>query len=214
MSTTSPSSPGGVEPEVVELVERAQGGDAEAFGALYDRYIDTIFGYVMRRVDSRETAEDLVGDVFLRAWERLDSFSWQGVDPVAWLVTIARNRVYDHYRASPTRYERPTDVAPDSVEVGPPEHPEQVAADREMTRTLGKALGRLKASHREVIELRFVHHFSVAETAGAMERSVGAVKALQYRALRALAREIEDHPGLARIAAAGLGNLIAALGAL
>jgi DNA-directed RNA polymerase specialized sigma24 family protein len=80
-----------------------------------------------------------------------------------------------------------------------------------MTRALGQALERLKDEHREVVELRFIHDLSVAETAAIMERSVGATKALQYRALRALASEVEGHPELARLAAAGLGGLLSVL---
>ncbi len=206
--------PDDVDREVVALVDRARDGDADAFAQLYDRYVDTIYGFVYRRVGHRETAEDLVGDTFMRAWRRLDTFSWQGVDIVAWFITIARNRVFDHYKAASSRYETPVDVAPDSGAVSAPDDPERVAAARDMATALGEALTELKDSHREVIELRFVHHCSVAETAEAMERTVGATKALQYRALRALARQIGDQPGLADIAAAGLGGLIAALGLL
>lgn len=204
----------GVDPEVVELVERAQAGDSEAFAQLYDRYLDIVYGFVYRRIGHRETTEDLVGDVFMRAWRRLDTFSWQGVDVVAWIITIARNRVYDHYKAASSRYETPVDVAPDSAAVEAPDDPERVATSRDMATRLGEALNQLKDSHREVIELRFVHNLSVAETAEAMDRTVGASKALQYRALRALAREISDEPGLAEIAAAGLGSLVAALGGM
>lgn len=200
-----------VDPEVVRLVERAQDGDAEAFGQLYDRYLDIIYGFVYRRVDSRETAEDLVGDVFVKAWGRLDTFSWQGVDIVAWLITIARNRVYDHYKASSTRYETPVDIAPESAAMAAPDDPERVTTSRDLAQALGAALKRLKDSHREVIELRFVHDLSVAEVAAAMDRTVGATKALQYRALRALAREVRDEPGLAEIAAMRLGTAALAM---
>ena len=74
------TAPTSVDPQVVALVERAQGGDEHAFAQLYDRYVDQIYGYVRRRVGSREVAEDLTGDVFLRAWRRFDRFQWQGVD--------------------------------------------------------------------------------------------------------------------------------------
>ena len=69
-----------IDPEVIRLVERAQAGDAEAFAQLYDRYVDQTFGYILRRVGHRQTAEDLTGDVVLRAYRRLSSFEWQGVD--------------------------------------------------------------------------------------------------------------------------------------
>jgi RNA polymerase sigma-70 factor, ECF subfamily len=209
--TTPARSPEVVDPDVVALVDRAKEGDARAFAALYDRYVDQTFAYVYRRVGHRQLAEDLVSDVFLRAYRRLSTFEWQGVDLGAWIMTIARNRVHDHFRSARFRLERPTEELRDDPAASGPEDPERVAVGRDLTRALGQALDRLKDEHREVVELRFVHDLSVVETAAIMDRSVGATKALQYRALRALASEVEDHPELARIAAAGLGVLISLL---
>lgn len=200
---------------VVALVDRAKEGDRAAFAELYDRYVDQIYGYVRRRVDSTELAEDLVGDVFLRAWKRLDTFEWQGVDVGAWLTTIARNRVFDHYKSARNRLERTTDTfherASDSTTT---DSPERIAMGRDMARSLGRALDLLKPDHREVIELRFVHDMGVSETAAVLGRTVGATKALQYRALRALAALVKDEPGLDRYVAAGIGSLMMILRAL
>lgn len=202
-----------VDPDVVALVDRAREGDAQAFAALYERYVDQVFAYVHRRVGHRQLAEDLVGDVFLRAFRRLSTFEWQGVDLGAWLVTIARNRVHDHFKSARFRLERSTDEVRDpDTAAATPDDPERIAVARDLTRALGTALAGLRDEHREVIELRFVHELSVAETAAVMDRTVAATKALQYRALKALAAECEGHPELARIAASGLGALIALLG--
>jgi RNA polymerase sigma-70 factor, ECF subfamily len=207
--TTSPST---IDPEVVALVDRARTGDAQAFAELYDRYVDQIFAYVYRRVGHRQLAEDLVGDVFLRAFRRLSTFEWQGVDLGAWITTIARNRVHDHFKSARFRLERTTDEvrepAPTSQST---EDPERIAVARDLARALGAALEDLKGEHREVIELRFIHDLSVAETAAIMERSVGATKALQYRALKALTGACQDHPELAKLAATGLTGLLALL---
>lgn len=201
-----------IDPEVVSLVDAAQHGDAQAFAALYDRYVDQVFAYVYRRVGHRQVAEDLVGDVFLRAYRRLSSFSWQGVDLGAWLMTIARNRVHDHFKSARFRLERPTDEVADNVLPQPPgDDPERVTVARDLARSLGQALEGLKDEHREVIELRFVHDLSVSETASVMGRTVGATKALQYRALKALTAAVSDHPELARLAATGLTGLLALL---
>ncbi len=203
-----------IDQEVVRLVERAQGGDAEAFAQLYDRYVDQTFGYILRRVGHRQTAEDLTGDVFLRAYRRLSTFQWQGVDLGAWIMTIARNRVHDHFKSAKFRLERSTDVIVESPAEPSADDPERVAVARDMARALGQALEQLKDEHREVIELRFVHNLSVAETAEVMNRSVGACKALQYRALRALEDEVRDVPGLNAIATIGLTGLVTLLRAL
>ncbi|WP_052664479.1 sigma-70 family RNA polymerase sigma factor [Nitriliruptor alkaliphilus] len=201
-----------IDPEVVALVDRARTGDAQAFADLYDRYVDQIFAYVYRRVGHRQLAEDLVGDVFLRAFRRLSTFEWQGVDLGAWITTIARNRVHDHFKSARFRLERTTDEVREPAPSGQShEDPERIAVARDMARALGAALEGLKGEHREVIELRFIHDLSVAETAAVMERSVGATKALQYRALKALSGAVQDHPELAKLAATGLTGLLALL---
>ena len=205
---TATADAGTLDPEVVQLVDRAKGGDGEAFARLYDRYVDQIFGYVYRRVGQRQTAEDLTGDVFLRAFRRLDTFEWQGVDVGAWIMTIARNRVHDHFKSARFRLERTADETPEDPAPSGPDDPERVTEARDMARALGQALERLKDDHREVIELRFVHDMSVAETAAVMGRTVGATKALQYRALRSLANEVKDVPGLSELAMLGLGSLL------
>ena len=200
-----------IDPELVDLVGRAQGGDGAAFAQLYDRYVDQTFGYVYRRVQHRQTAEDLTSDVFLRAFRRLDSFEWQGVDLGAWIMTIARNRVHDHFKSARFRMERSTDQTPEDPTPGVDDDPERVAMGRDMARALGRALENLSDDHREVIELRFVHDRSVAETATIMGRTVGATKALQYRALKALAAEVKDTPGLSDIATLGIAGMLALL---
>lgn len=201
-----------IDQEVVRLVARAQDGDAEAFAQLYDRYVDQTFGYILRRVGHRQTAEDLTGDVFLRAYRRLSTFEWQGVDLGAWITTIARNRVHDHFKSARFRLERTTDeVREPAPESHTADDPERIAVARDLARALGAALDGLKDEHREVIELRFIHDMSVAETAAVMDRSIGATKALQYRALKALTGAVQHHPELAKIAATGLTGLLALL---
>ncbi len=203
-----------IDPEVVDLVSKAQGGDNAAFAMLYDRYLDQTYAYIQRRVRHRQTAEDLTGDVFLRAFRRLESFEWQGVDLGAWIMTIARNRVHDHFKSARFRLERSTEIDAERHGNSRLDRPEDVTEARDMARSLASALDQLKDDHREVIELRFVHNLSVAETATVLERTVGATKALQYRALKALAEIVKDEPGLAELAAGGLATIIAALSIL
>ena len=208
------SAPEAIDPEVVELVERARDGDQHAFAQLYDRYVDQVYGYVRRRVGNREVAEDLTGDVFLRAWRRFDRFQWQGVDLGAWLTTIARNRVHDHFKSARFRLERSVDDVGDRDEGPRVDQPERVAEARELARSLASALDQLKDDYREVIELRFVHDMSVTETAAVLGRTVGATKALQYRALRALAQIVRDEPGFEAFLTLGASGLLMLLGML
>lgn len=180
--------------EVWALIERAQAGDGAAFGLLYDRYFDTVFRFVYFRVGNRQLAEDLTADTFLRALKRIGSFTWQGRDLGAWLVTIARNLVADHFKSGRYRLEVTTgDVLDaDRPDRGPEGSPEAAVIDHITNVDLLKAVKQLNPEQQECIVLRFLHGFSVAETAQAMSKNEGAIKALQYRAVRALARLLPD----------------------
>jgi RNA polymerase sigma-70 factor (ECF subfamily) len=180
--------------EVWALIERAQAGDGAAFGLLYDRYFDTVFRFVYFRVGNRQLAEDLTADTFLRALKRIGSFTWQGRDLGAWLVTIARNLVADHFKSGRYRLEVTTgDVLDaDRPDRGPEGSPESAVIDHITNVDLLKAVKQLNPEQQECIVLRFLHGFSVAETAQTMSKNEGAIKALQYRAVRALARLLPD----------------------
>lgn len=186
--------PGDAAAEVWELIERAQSGDGTAFGLLYDRYFDTVFRFVYFRVGNRQLAEDLTSDTFLRALKRIGSFTWQGRDLGAWLVTIARNLVADHFKSGRYRLEVTTgDVLDaDRPERGPEGSPEAAVIDHITNVDLLRAVKQLNPEQQECIVLRFLHGFSVAETARTMGKNEGAIKALQYRAVRALARLLPE----------------------
>jgi RNA polymerase sigma-70 factor (ECF subfamily) len=186
--------PGDAAAEVWALVERAQAGEAEAFGLIYDRYVDTVFRFVYFRVGNRQLAEDLTSDTFLRALKRIGSFTWQGRDLGAWLVTIARNLVADHFKSGRYRLEVTTgDVLDADREArGPEGSPEASVVDHITNVALLTAVKQLNPEQQECIVLRFLQGFSVAETAQTMGRNEGAIKALQYRAVRALARLLPD----------------------
>ncbi|MCX4469846.1 RNA polymerase sigma factor SigX [Micromonospora sp. MW-13] len=195
-STGYPSRPDPSDPatEVWTLVERAQAGEAEAFGLIYDRYVDTVFRFVYFRVGNRQLAEDLTSDTFLRALKRIGSFTWQGRDLGAWLVTIARNLVADHFKSGRYRLEVTTgDVLDaDREDRGPEGSPEAAVVEHITNVALLTAVKQLNPEQQECIVLRFLQGFSVAETARAMGKNEGAIKALQYRAVRALARLLPD----------------------
>ena len=186
--------PGDAAAEVWGLVERAQAGESEAFGLIYDRYVDTVFRFVYFRVGNRQLAEDLTSDTFLRALKRIGSFTWQGRDLGAWLVTIARNLVADHFKSGRYRLEVTTgDVLDaDREDRGLEGSPEAAVVDHITNVALLTAVKQLNPEQQECIVLRFLQGFSVAETAQTMGKNEGAIKALQYRAVRALARLLPE----------------------
>jgi RNA polymerase sigma-70 factor (ECF subfamily) len=191
-SPSTPSEPTGELATVMDIVRRAQGGDSEAFGELYDRYVDVVYRYVHYRVSSTALAEDLTSETFLRALRRITSYTWQGRDFGAWLVTIARNLIADHYKSGRYRMEVATS---DLVEAGADrseEGPEAEVLAGLTNAALLDAVKRLNSEQQECIALRFLQGMSVAETAQIMGKNEGAIKALQYRAVKSLARLLPE----------------------
>jgi RNA polymerase sigma-70 factor (ECF subfamily) len=170
------------------LVTAAQGGDGEAFGELYDRYVDVVHRYIAFRVNNHALAEDLTSETFLRALRRISSFTWQGRDFGAWLVTIARNLITDHYKSSRYKLEHTTS---DLIEAGHDrgqDGPEGEVLAGITNAALLDAVKQLGPEQQECIVLRFLQGMSVAETAAILGKNEGAIKALQYRAVKALGR--------------------------
>lgn len=190
-SLGSSEGPGDPDPElqrVAGLVALAQRGDRDAYAELYDRYVDVVYRYLHYRTGSHALAEDLTSETFLRALRRLDSFVWQDRDIAAWFLAIARNLVLDHYKSASYRLEIST---ADMLDAERPDSgiEEAVVSALESAALLG-AVRRLKADQQECLVLRFLQGLSVAETAQVMGRTEGAVKQLQLRAVRVLARQL------------------------
>lgn len=170
------------------LVQRAQTGDMDAFGEIYRLYYPSVEKYVFFRVRSRQISEDLTSETFLRALKRIDSFTWKGRDLGAWLVTIARNLVADYYKSGRYRLEITIGDLLDADQADRDPGPEDAVITYLTNVDLLTAVQALSDEQRQCIVLRFLNGCSVAETAEAMGRNEGAIKALQYRAVRAIAR--------------------------
>jgi RNA polymerase sigma-70 factor (TIGR02952 family) len=181
---------GDVEAEHVETWALVQDGDGEAFGKLYDRYVDQIFRFIFYRVNDRALAEDFTSETFLRALRRISTINYQGRDIGAWFMTIARNIVFDHTKSARFRLELTMGEAVETTDTEA--SPETVVLAHLTNTRLLAAVNQLGEEQKECIVLRFLHGFSVAETAQAMGKNEGAIKALQYRAVRALARLLPD----------------------
>lgn len=166
--------------------------NTEAFGEIYDLYIDRIFRYVVIRVKTREIAEDLAGEVFLRAWEFLIQHK-QVSNLNAFLYKIAHNLVVDFYRKKEVK------LVPDQMLLGA--NPGQAARDILQDLQLDadmivveKALQDLKDEYREAIILRFIEELGIGEIAEVLEKPKGTVRVILSRGLKAL-REIMEKKG-------------------
>jgi RNA polymerase sigma-70 factor (ECF subfamily) len=164
-----------------ELVRHAQGGSKDAAGELYDRHNEPIFRYVWSRVYDRQTAEDLTGEIFARVVANLSGYRSQGVPFRAWLYRIAHNLVVDHHRKQGGRELISLEHAEGLHEEG--NNPDSVVEHRLATEQVRHALESLDPPQREVVKLRFLDGLSLNEVALTLDKSVPAVKSLQYRGL-------------------------------
>jgi RNA polymerase sigma-70 factor (ECF subfamily) len=175
---------------LIALVELARAGDKEAFGLLYDHYQPSVYRFLLHRTRSHALAEDLTSDTFFRALRSMNGFRWQGKDFGAWLMTIARNLTTDHFKAGRTRLEMTTeDMSPHDDAT---EGPEGTVIAGLTNEVLLEALTELPTEQRECLIMRFLQGLSIAETALALGRSDGAVKQLQLRGVRNLAKLLPE----------------------
>lgn len=165
------------------LIELAIRGEASAFGSLYDHYQPKIYRFVLVKVGRREEAEDLTHQVFLNAWQNIGRYEDLGFPFGSWLYRIARNAVVDFYRS------KRDDV---SLEKTDPEYfvmQADIHADLAGKLDVEKvklAIGKLKPEYQDVILMRFVEDLPIKEVADAMEKTEGAVKVIQHRAIKEL----------------------------
>lgn len=168
----------------VQLLKIAQDGDAEAYGVLYDRHAKLIFRYIYAHLSDRLDAEDLTEEVFLRVFRSLPKFREQGVPFVAYLYHVARNAIIDHHRRN-QRSARDISIEDGQVANQNPD-PSEVATNNLEHQELRFCLDQLREDYRDVLVFRFLTGLTPEETAEVMDRSVGAVRVLQHRALAAI----------------------------
>jgi RNA polymerase sigma-70 factor (ECF subfamily) len=167
-----------------QLVEAAQ-RDRAHFADLYDRYFEMVYAYVARRLRDRAATEDVTSEVFRKALQNLAKFKWTGAPFGAWLVRIASNVIAD--RAKRQSREEVSESPPRS-------HTAQAQQtdleDAEQRACLFRLVGELAEDQQRVVVMRFAEEKSVLEIATELNRSEGAVKQLQFRALKNLRKRI------------------------
>ncbi len=170
------------EQAILALVRSAQEGDNDAFGRLYEQYFDAVYRYAAFRLP-RESAEDVVADVFVKVWEKLHTYKvHSGVPFAAWLFRIARHTVIDVYRTQRSFDEVPETLA-DHDALNRTEHRTE---RHEMLRTVRAAVDQLPGRYREILLLSFMAGLPHSEVARVLRLTEGAVRILKMRALRKL----------------------------
>ncbi|MEE9284110.1 MAG: sigma-70 family RNA polymerase sigma factor [Dehalococcoidia bacterium] len=168
------------------LILATKAGDRSAFEGIYEAYFDRVYRYIVVRIGNPADAEDLAADVFLKALEGLGAYQVRGVPFSAWLFRIAHNLVVDHLRR---RSRRPTTVLNDSLPLMQDAPDELVTLGLTIAEVM-EAMHEITDLQRQVIAMRFGADLSVAETAQAIKKKEGAVKALQHSAIHALRRRL------------------------
>jgi len=154
-----------------------------ALTSLYEEYYDRIVRYIFVRINDQSEAENLGGDVFLRALQSLDSYRGNPEQMRAWLFKIAHNLVVDHLRKMSKRKDLPINEM--SIPDDKPSVEEVVETELQIEE-LSKALKQLTPAQREVIGLRFFAGLSSAEAGKVLGRSSGAIREMQRAAIETL----------------------------
>ena len=165
------------------LIALAQAGEQEAFGILYERHFDAVYRYVSYRLGNVEDTEDITTTVFIKAWQKLDSYVWKGKPFLAWLYRIAHNLLID-FRRGNQKVMRDIELQNDLID-------ESQLLEKQITKDLQLqdvllAMNELGLLQQEVLTLRFMLGLSHQEVAAVIDRSEGAVRIIQYRALKKL----------------------------
>lgn len=177
-------------PEQHALLDRAKQADPAALAELYDQYVNPIYNYVYHRVGQAELAEDVTGQVFMRMLEAVRAGRAWNTSFSGWLYRIAHNLVIDYYRhRQRASFVDLDDAAPIQAREGDPVQSTELRLAKEQLRA---ALTLLTEEQAQVITLRFLEEFSIAEVSEIMGKTDGAIKALQYRAVLALKRVMQS----------------------
>lgn len=170
-----------------ELIAQAKRGDTQAFGQLYERYVEQIYRYVKTRVARDQDAEDLTENVFVRSYESLDGYQERGWPYSAFLYQVARNMLVDHYRqengAQLVELDEPIAASDPTME--------QRLLQSSVAQEAMAAVDELTEDYQEIIRLRILMGLSTKRAAAWMDRSEGATRVLLHRALKALRERLD-----------------------
>lgn len=172
------------------LVDLAKADEKDAFGELYERYVEKIYNYVYYRTGNHHDAEDLTARVFFRAMSHIETYTDRGVPFQAWLYRIAHNLVANWHRDRGRRKVIPLDEFIASSLKS--EAPDRMAEEKEERDALLGAIRRLPEERQQLLLLKFVEHLSNAEIGAIMNRTEGAIKSLYHRTLLALRDDLES----------------------
>ncbi len=170
-----------IEEELKRNLQKAQNGDQEAFGAIYDHFADKIYRFIYFRVSNKEVAEDILSDTFVKAWQKINQIN-SAAALSAWIYQIAKNNIIDYYRLKKDLVSLDEVEEILEVEISPIDTMEVNLQQKKIL----KVLDQLSEDQRQVIAYRFFEDLSIEEIAYVMSKTQGAVRVLQHRAIARL----------------------------
>lgn len=177
----------------LSLLRRCQQGEVEAFGELYERYVDRVYRHVYYLTRNRTEAEDLTAETFLRSWQAIDRYRWRDKPLLSWILTIAHNLAISRMRRNSHQGRSLEQMG---VEVGAlSTHPEEDYIASLQHEQVLRAILKLKPLERQVILLRFVDQMDYPAVAAALGKTVNAIRVTQFRALSNLRRMLIPKEG-------------------
>jgi RNA polymerase sigma-70 factor (ECF subfamily) len=168
--------------DITQLISKAKQGEAGAFGEIYDNFAQRIFKYVRIKVQNRQEAEDILQEIFIKAYKGLGSLSMENLNFSAWLYKVAGNTINDYFRKI---YRRPEILSIDeSFDLSDGKSLEKEIVEKSDLDTARKAFKKLPPLYKQVLELRFLQDMSLNEVAKILNKSNLSVRLVQYRALK------------------------------
>lgn len=171
------------EKDIKDIIERAIKGESSAFGLLYDKYQPQIYRFIYLKVSHREEAEDLCHQVFLKTWQNIAEYKFQGFPFSSWLYRVARNQVIDYYRIKKNNISIENEAV---LELNTENLTSKIIDQNLDIEKIKKAINNLNPAQQDVLILRFIESFSVKETASILKKTEIAIKLLQHRAIKNL----------------------------
>jgi len=175
--------------ELERLVKKAQKGDLDAFGKIYDHLVDSLYRYVFYKVSKEPEIDDIMESLFLKVWENIKKYKRRpGNNFKAWVYRIAHNLVIDYYRT----YREHAPLDPRFADTKKDSDPRVVAKQTLDNENLKAAVKNLKKHHQQIIILKFINDLSNKEIAEILKKSEGSIRILQFRALKSLKQELSN----------------------
>ena len=176
-----------------ELLARIAAGDSAALGLFYDAHANILFGLALRILHDHKEAEDVLQEVFVQVWDKASVFNPAQGRPLAWVITLTRNKAIDRLRSAQRRFRLLEEVGEEAGlgEMSAEPSPGEAAGAGEQAGLVCAALQRLPAEQQRVIELAFFHGLTQTEIAAALHEPLGTIKARIRRGMLRLRAELE-----------------------